>query len=136
MSRKNLWAAALLVLAAALFVACAPAEAEVQQVTPQAVAERLPDDLGENLIVLDVRSPEEWAQDGHIEGATLIPLPELKARAADELPRDAEIVVYCRTGNRSAQAVAYLASAGYTSVSDMGGIQDWIAAGYEVVYGP
>ncbi len=136
MNRRSLWVAALLALAAVLIVACAPAEAEVQQVTPQAVAERLPADLNENLIVLDVRSPEEWAQDGHIEGATLIPLPELKARAANELPRDAEIVVYCRTGNRSAQAVAYLASAGYTSVSDMGGIQDWIAAGYEVVYGP
>lgn len=136
MNRRSLWVAALLALAAVLIVACAPAEAEVQQVTPQAVAERLPADLNENLIVLDVRSPEEWAQDGHIEGATLIPLPELKARAANELPRDGEIVVYCRTGNRSAQAVAYLASAGYTSVSDMGGIQDWIAAGYEVVYGP
>ncbi|HEC23769.1 MAG TPA: rhodanese-like domain-containing protein [Chloroflexi bacterium] len=118
-------------------VGCAPAApaAEVTRVTPQEVYERLPE-LGDDLILLDVRTPEEWSEDGHIEGATLIPLSELETRAAAELPKDAEIIVYCRSGNRSAQAAEYLVSAGYTRVSDMGGIRDWIAAGYPVVKGP
>lgn len=135
----------LVILAAALIVLAiagcsSPTTAEtagvVKQVTPQSVAERLPQDLANGVILLDVRTPEEWAQDGHIEGATLIPLQELSARAEQELPKDAEIIVYCRTGNRSAQAAGYLVDAGYTSVADMGGIVDWKAGGHEVVYGP
>ncbi len=116
--------------------AAAEAVGSVKQVTPQTIAERLPEDLANGVILLDVRTPEEWAQDGHIEGATLIPLQELPDRAAQELPKDAEIIVYCRSGNRSAQAASYLVDAGYGDVSDMGGIADWKAAGNEVVYGP
>lgn len=140
MNKRGLWAVlGMLAVVAVLVAACAPAEAgvaEVQQVMPQAVAERLPGDLEGDLILLDVRTPQEWEEDGHIEGATLIPLQELEARAGSELPQDAEIVVYCRTGNRSAQAAEYLVSAGYADVSNMGGIRDWVAAGEDVVYGP
>ncbi len=123
-----------------LLAACGGAEAvaepaTVEQVQPAEVAERLPEDLNDGLIVLDVRTPEEWVDDGHIEGATLIPLQELEARADSELPKDAEIVVYCRSGNRSAQAADLLVANGYTDVSDLGGIIDWKAAGYPVEYG-
>lgn len=136
--KKRMISLAVLALAALLVAGCSaavPEAAAVKDVTPQAVAERLPS-LGSDVILLDVRTPQEWEQDGHIPGATLIPLAELEARAAEELPKDAEIIVYCRSGNRSAQAADYLVGAGYTDVSDMGGIQDWVAAGYDVVYGP
>lgn len=130
----------LIVLASLLIAGCsaAPAnEAAVQEVTPQEIAARLPQDVESgDMILVDVRTQQEWEQDGHIEGATLIPLDQLPSQAADELPKDAEIVVYCRSGNRSAEAADYLASNGYTDVNDMGGIQDWTAAGYDVVYGP
>jgi phage shock protein E len=112
------------------------AQAEVQMVTPQAVHDRLPGALDNGLILLDVRTQQEWEDDGHIAGATLIPLDTLQQRAPDELPKDAEIVVYCRSGNRSAQASQMLVEMGYTNVSDMGGIIDWEDAGYDVVYGP
>lgn len=121
-----------------ILVGCAGSVAETAQVklvTAGEIYPRLPADLQSGLILLDVRTPEEWAE-GHIEGAILIPLDELPNRAAAELPQDAEIVVYCRSGNRSAQAAAYLVDAGYTNVSDLGGIIDWVAAGYPTVSGP
>jgi rhodanese-related sulfurtransferase len=87
------------------------------------------------VIMLDVREPEEWEQ-FHIPGATLIPLGELPARV-DELPRDQEIVVVCRTGNRSQQGRDILLDAGYQPVSSMaGGMVDWQAQGYPTVNGP
>jgi rhodanese-related sulfurtransferase len=131
--RLAIWIVGAAVLALVM-VGCAPAAPQVTiaHPTPQEVYDRL--QAGDDFILLDVRTPEEWA-DGHIDGATLIPLQELEARAASELPKDADIVVYCRTGNRSAQAADYLVGAGYTYISDMGGIQDWQAAGLPVVTG-
>jgi len=85
--------------------------------------------------VLDVRQPEEWSS-GHIPGATLIPLGELPNRLA-EVPTDQDVVVVCRSGNRSAQARDILKGAGYTHVTSMaGGMNDWAAAGYPTVTGP
>lgn len=85
--------------------------------------------------VLDVRQPEEWNQ-AHIPGATLIPLGELQARLA-EVPQDQEILVYCRSGNRSQEGRDILLAAGYENVTSMsGGINDWISQGYETVTGP
>jgi len=85
--------------------------------------------------VLDVRQPDEWAA-GHIEGATLIPLGELASRVA-EVPLDRDVVVVCRSGNRSAQGRDVLLSAGYAAVTSMaGGMNDWAASGRPVVTGP
>ena len=84
--------------------------------------------------VLDVREPDEWAA-GHIDGATLIPLGELASRTA-EVPQDQDIVVVCRSGNRSAQGRDILLAAGYPAVTSMdGGMNAWTAAGLPVVTG-
>jgi len=86
------------------------------------------------VFVLDVREPDEWAQ-AHIPGATLIPLGELKSRVS-EVPVNQPVLVYCRSGNRSAAARDFLKEAGYGNVTSMsGGINQWIAAGYETVSG-
>ena len=80
---------------------------------------------GQEYILLDVRTQEEY-DNGHIEGAILIPVDVLQSRAADELPDvNARIIIYCRSGNRSATAARMLADLGYTQVYDMGGIMDW-----------
>lgn len=79
-------------------------------------------------ILLDVRTPEEFTS-GYIPGAINIPLQELDQRLS-ELPQDIDIVVYCRSGNRSAQAVTILSNNGFDNVSDMGGIIAWQQAGY------
>ena len=85
--------------------------------------------------ILDVREPSEW-NDAHIAGTTLIPLGELASRA-NELPKDKEIVVVCRSGNRSAQARDLLLNNGFTQVTSMaGGLNQWKAADYPTVSGP
>jgi rhodanese-related sulfurtransferase len=85
--------------------------------------------------ILDVRQPEEWL-DHHIPGSTLIPLGELPARLS-ELPEDKEILVVCRSGNRSAEGRDILLEAGFEQVTSMaGGLTEWRSAGYPTVSGP
>lgn len=85
------------------------------------------------LTIVDVRTKEEYDA-GHIEGAVLIPNEEIGEQMPAILPlKDAEILVYCRSGNRSAQAAEKLSKMGYTKVNDFGGIKDWT---YETVSTP
>jgi len=85
--------------------------------------------------ILDVRQPEEW-NEFNVPDSTLIPLGELATRV-NELPKDQEIVIVCRSGNRSAQARDILLEAGFTQVTSMaGGLNQWKAAGYPTVTGP
>jgi phage shock protein E len=85
--------------------------------------------------ILDVRTPEEW-NESHIPGATLIPLDQLEARL-NEVPKDKEVVVMCRSGNRSKPGRDALKAAGYTQVTSMaGGLKEWTAAGLPTVTGP
>ncbi|MCX7622888.1 MAG: rhodanese-like domain-containing protein [Thermomicrobium sp.] len=82
-------------------------------------------------LVIDVREPHEW-KTGHIPGARLIPLDELPLRVA-ELDPEREIVLVCRSGNRSAQATLYLQRAGFRRVVNLaGGMIAWTRAGLPV----
>lgn len=77
---------------------------------------------------LDVREPSEW-EEAHIPYATLIPLGDLTARLT-EIPKDKNIVVVCRSGNRSAVGRDLLLNSGFTSVTSMaGGVSTWQARG-------
>lgn len=79
----------------------------------------------DDYILLDVRTPEEYAE-AHIAGAVLLTDSNIEAQAAEVLPdKDKVIYVYCRSGRRSAASSALLAEMGYTNVYDMGGIIDW-----------
>lgn len=90
-------------------------------------------DAGEALLV-DVREPDEWHA-GHVAGATHIPLGTIASRAAT-LPTDYEILVICRTGNRSAMAQEQLERAGLTNVANVaGGVTAWAERGYPVITG-
>jgi rhodanese-related sulfurtransferase len=81
--------------------------------------------------LLDVRTPEEW-NEFHAPNTTLIPLDELPSRLS-EIPRDKEIVVVCRSGNRSQQGRDILLNAGFQQVTSMqGGLNEWRASGYPV----
>jgi phage shock protein E len=82
---------------------------------------------GEDFLLLDVRTPQEHAAQA-IEGSYLLPVQELSFRM-DELPRNKEIVVYCRVGNRSAYACSYLTRLGYKVTNLEGGIMLWNMAG-------
>ena len=81
-------------------------------------------DRGESVTLVDVREPHEWAI-SDLPGSMKIPLGTLPTRFA-ELPQDAEIVVYCRTGGRSANAVQFLRQRGYGKAFNLaGGINHW-----------
>jgi rhodanese-related sulfurtransferase len=68
----------------------------------------------------------------HVPNTTLIPLDQLASRL-NELPKDREIVVVCRSGNRSQEGRDILLNAGFTQVTSMtGGLNEWRASGYPV----
>jgi rhodanese-related sulfurtransferase/DNA-binding transcriptional ArsR family regulator len=102
----------------------------LEPVTREELARRLED--GDELVVLDVRPAEEHAA-GHLPGAVSIPLPELRRRLRD-LPRDREIVAYCR-GPFCAfahEAVEVLTDAGLSARRLEDGLPEWAAAGLPV----
>ncbi|MEG2118538.1 MAG: rhodanese-like domain-containing protein [Clostridia bacterium] len=76
-------------------------------------------------VILDVRTKSEY-DDGHIKNAVLIPDNEIAAKAENVLTdKSKKILVYCRSGRRSAAAAKKLISMGYTNIIDFGGIIDW-----------
>lgn len=101
------------------------------QAVPTVSVDQLAQPLPEGVTVLDVREPYEW-EAGHIEGATHIPLQELPVRH-EELPAEGQLLVVCKVGGRSAQAVAYLTHFGRDAVNLEGGMLDWAAAGRPMV---
>ncbi len=76
-------------------------------------------------LLLDVRTPEEFAS-GHLEGAVNVPVQALDAKWASlNVPADREVVVYCRSGGRSARARAILEGKGVKRVVDLGAMSNW-----------
>lgn len=96
-----------------------------QNIGPHDLHEKIQE--GEDFFLLDVRTPLENAAQA-IPGSYLVPLQELGYRL-NELPKDKEIVVYCRVGNRSAHACSYLSRLGYKVKNLEGGIILWNMAG-------
>ena len=85
----------------------------------------------EGVFVLDVRTQEEW-NEFHAPNTTLIPLDQLPVRIS-EVPQDREIVVVCRSGNRSQQGRDILLNAGFKQVTSMtGGLNEWRSKGYPI----
>ncbi len=83
-------------------------------------------DHGERPVLLDVRTPQEWAI-CRLDGAMLIPVQELASRV-EQLDPDEEIVVYCHVGARSAMAASFLRQRGFSRVRNLsGGIDAWAA---------
>jgi adenylyltransferase/sulfurtransferase len=97
-------------------------EGDVDEITPRELALRMA--RGEDILLLDVREPSEWAI-ARIEGARLLPLGTLQG-AAPSLDRSREMVVYCHHGTRSAAAVRFLRSQGFDRIWNLaGGIARW-----------
>jgi rhodanese-related sulfurtransferase len=88
-------------------------------------------DLPAGTFLLDVREDDEWAA-GHAPEAVHVRLSELTART-DEIPRDREVYVICRTGSRSAYATHALTGAGWKAVNVVDGMTGWAVAGRPMV---
>lgn len=74
--------------------------------------------------LVDVRTPGEFAA-GHIPGAINIPVQQLDTRMSELQPKDAAVVVYCRSGHRSGNAARILKNAGFPAVHDLGPMSRW-----------
>lgn len=115
----------LLSLLVALFiVGCGNKEDDTANTNVTGVEAR--EMIAEGALLLDVRTQEEY-DEGHIEGATLLSLDDINLVNMEELvdTKDTVIIVYCRSGNRSGQALTKLQKLGYTNVYDLGTINNW-----------
>ena len=80
----------------------------------------------QEVLILDVREQDEY-DSGHIPGAVLLPVGSITEESAAEVipKKDATVLVYCRSGNRSKTAAKALAELGYTGIYEFGGITTW-----------
>lgn len=112
-----------------------PARAE-EKATPAPVkTEQAAKDIAAGVQILDVRTPEEWSE-GYIKGAKLVTYPaeDFTEKATKALDPEKPVLVYCRSGGRSAKAAKLLLDAGFKDVRDLaGGITAWEEAGKPVV---
>jgi rhodanese-related sulfurtransferase len=97
---------------------------------PTVTLDDLAGEVSGSMVVLDVREQSEWVH-GHIDGAHHIPLSELGGRLAD-VP-DEKLLVVCKIGGRSAQAVAWLSQHGHDAYNLAGGMIEWAEAGRPMV---
>ncbi len=76
--------------------------------------------------LLDVRTEQEY-RNGHIPGAILLPNEHISPQTAETIlpDKNALVLVYCRSGNRSKQAAGKLTAQGYTNIVEIGGINSW-----------
>jgi phage shock protein E len=83
-----------------------------------------PVELGADAVIIDVRTPEEFAT-GHLEGAVNIDVqsPDF-GTIISQLPTDAEYFVYCRSGNRSGQAIETMTASGFTDLTNGGSVAE------------
>lgn len=82
----------------------------------------------EHLFLLDVRTPQEYAE-GHVPGAVNVPHDQLASRLA-EVPKDKDVVLYCKSGRRAGIAADVLAANGYTRLSHLeGDMNAWVEKG-------
>lgn len=89
------------------------------QPTSTQSARTLPTDVK----IYDVRTPEEY-NTAHVPNAVLFPVTDMSNGKYPDIAKDTPIAVYCRSGNRSKQATDMLKQAGYTNITDLGGLND------------
>jgi rhodanese-related sulfurtransferase len=119
---------AVLVLLVLSVAACAKAE-KSGTLAPEISVEEAQQMYQDGAFFLDVRTQEEW-DEFHIPNTTLIPLNELEGRLS-ELPNEEEIVVVCRSGNRSQSGRDILLNNGFEQATSMaGGVTEWRSKGY------
>jgi rhodanese-related sulfurtransferase len=120
----------LLALAGACVAFAAIASEPMTSVAPDELQARR-QQADASLYVLDVRTPEEFVA-GHVPGAVNIPFDQMAARF-DEVPKDKDVVLYCRSGRRVGLAAEVLANHGYTRLQHLeGDIGGWVGQGHPV----
>ena len=102
----------------------------VNEIDSESLSQRLAD--ANDVLLVDIRTPAEIAQ-GMIPDALQLPMHLIPLRM-DEIPKDRDVVIYCRSGARSYQACGYLMQQGYGRVLNLrGGIIAWARHGLPIV---
>jgi rhodanese-related sulfurtransferase len=121
--------AAVLVLGAVLFWFITPENtASSSSTTPNPAQTAVAAAANGTAFLYDVRTPEEFATK-HVDNAINFDVEKMKVGTLPNVPKDSTIYVYCRSGNRSAQATQILRANGFTNVSDLGGLDELKNAG-------
>ena len=84
------------------------------------------------MVIIDVRSKHEYDSE-HIDGALLFPVENIAAGQMPDVDKNEEIILYCRSGARSAMAANIMSAKGFTKVTSGGGLSHMAAAGHEIV---
>lgn len=112
---KSRFSIALVAISTIALGACSSSDASSSRVDAAVIAESM---------IIDVRTPEEYVA-GHLDGATLIDIKDASFDAKmAELDPNASYIIYCRSGNRSAQAVERMKEAGFTNLTDLGSLEN------------
>ena len=112
---KSRLSIALVAISTIALGACSSSDASSSRVDAAVTAESM---------IIDVRTPEEYVA-GHLDGATLIDIKDASFDAKmAELDPNASYIIYCRSGNRSAQAVERMKEAGFTNLTDLGSLEN------------
>jgi len=112
---KSRFSIALVAISTITLGACSSSDASSSRVDAVVIAESM---------IIDVRTPEEYVA-GHLDGATLIDIKDASFDAKiAELDPNASYIIYCRSGNRSAQAVERMKEAGFTNLTDLGSLEN------------
>lgn len=113
----------LIFIVAGIYFGLFSNNSDIKKISPEDAKKNMENDS--DIILLDVRTVEE-NKTIRILGSTLIPLDKLELSAEREIPdKERTIYVYCRSGNRSINAVKILLKLGYKNVYDLGGINQW-----------
>lgn len=138
---KNLKLLLPLLLLALVLVACGGQAGTADVAASEVNLDELPKEVdvqtvfdiqgADDVYVLDVREQYEY-DEKHIPNVTLLPMSEIQSRL-DEIPTDKEVIITCRSGNRSGQVTQFLEENGFDNVHNMqGGIVAWEEAGFPV----
>lgn len=111
-----------ILLFAIFLVGCVGQSATYQTITSDEALKRFEEDG--NYIILDVRRLDEY-ESGHIPNAINLPNETISQETTAQFEKDQEIYIYCRSGNRSAQAAKKFVQLGFTNIYDFGGILSW-----------
>ena len=112
-------------------ISCAPGG--YKNISPEE-ANKMIGEKGNGLLILDVRTPGEYNNDGHIKGSRLIPINVLETKLKEIVSfKDKDILVYCKVGGRSSKASSILINKGFKNIYNMsGGIDEWKRLGLKV----
>ena len=117
-----------------IFLTAGSSEAGIAKNISPSEAYQLLQGRGEDVFLLDVRTPGEF-RNVRLDGAKLIPIDQL-LRRMQEVPKNKPILVYCEVGSRSSQVVGYMARTGFPEVYNLyGGIYAWEKKGFPVLKG-